>query len=261
MGKLSLKFISALFLLSPVSAISSEISLRLVYGTEQAFPYLMGQGATVNNPAGIAIDIIKQAAADIGVKIELLRLPDKRLFLRLKNGTADGNFIQSFNRKRMEYGVYPMKNGKPDSEKRITTLKYFLYKNRGDALQATKDSLAAKGVIIAAKQGFSIVDDLRELGTEVLEVNTSESLYKMLEYGRARGVALQDTEGDFHIKNLKLNQVEKVFPALKTKDYYLMLSHQFVKNNPEITVKLWARISEIRDRITKEKRAQYEALR
>lgn len=257
MDRLLLICVAVLFTLSSVSANSSEVSLRLVYGTEQSFPYLIGQGSTIPNPPGLAIDIIKQAAEDIGVKIELRRLPDKRLFVYLENGNADGNFIQSFNRERMKYGMYPMKNGNPDSEKRITTLKYFLYRNKDAVLEATTESLTREGVLIGAKRGFSIVGDLRALGTKVTEVESSESLYKMLESNRVNGIALQDTEGDFHVNSMKLNYVEKVFPALKTKHYYLMLSHQFVKKHPEIAEKLWNRIAEIRDRVTKDKSEQY----
>jgi len=162
---------------------------------------------------------------------------------------------------RLQYGLYPMKNGKPDPDKRVTTLSYFLYKKQGDTLQATNDSLVEKGVTIAAKRGFSIVDNLKNLGVKVVEVSSSTSLFRMLEIGRVRGVALQDTEGDFHVKNMGPNHIEKLFPSLKTKHYYLMLSHQFVEKHPEIADKLWTKISEIRERITKDYGPQYDAFR
>ena len=257
MGNIPFKIIVMLFVLLPVSAFSSDVTLRLVYGTEQAYPYLMGYGPTIPDPKGIAIDIIEHAAEDLGIKLKLKRLPDKRLFVELEKGTADGNFIQSFKESRLKYGAYPVKNGKPDTDKRITTLSYFLYKKKDSNLQATVDSFTTRGVVIAAKRGFSIVDDLKNLGAEVVEVNTSSSLFKMLDIGRVDAVALQDTEGDFHIKSTGMTDIEKIYPPLKTKHYYLMFSHQFVRNNPEIANKLWTRISELRDPITTEKRALY----
>ena len=260
MYKLSLIFCAAFLSLLSASANSSEVTLRLVYGTEQAFPNILGQGSAVVDPPGLAIDIIKQAAQDIGVKIELHRLPDKRLFIHLKNGKADGNFIQSFKVKRQEFGVYPMKDGKPDPDKRISTSEYFLYKMKGSPLQATTESLTGNGVRLAAKRGFSIVSELRALGAEVTETESSQSLYKMLISGRVNGIALQANEGDFHINSLKIENIEKVFPPLATKNYYLMLSHQFVEKHPEIASKLWQRIATIRDKVSKDRRAVYEKL-
>lgn len=260
MIKFSFILSSAFLLFAPAVANASEVVLRMVYSVEKSYPNMMGQGPEIPNPPGIVIDIIKQTAKDIGVKIELRRLPDKRLFVHLKNGKADGNFSHSFSKDRMEFGVYPMKNGEPDSDKRTNTAQYYLYKSKGSSLQSTAESLTQNGTLIGAQLGFSIVNDLTALGAKVTEVESSESLFKMLETGRVNGIAIHDNEGDFYVKTNKLNQIEKVEPPLKTKHYYLMFSHQFVEKHPQIAEKFWNRIGEIREKVRQEKLPQYEAL-
>ncbi len=53
-----------------------DTKIRLAYSDAKAFPYQIHHE---NNPPGIAMEIISQAAQDIGIDIEFLRLPNKRV--------------------------------------------------------------------------------------------------------------------------------------------------------------------------------------
>jgi polar amino acid transport system substrate-binding protein len=43
-----------------------------------------------------------------------------------------------------------------------------------------------------------------------------------------------------------MHDVEKIAITLDTKAYYLMLSHQFVAQDPERADRLWARVGKLR---------------
>lgn len=45
----------------------------------------------------------------------------------------------------------------------------------------------------------------------------------------------------------KFKRIVKVTPPIKTKPYYLMLSHQFVKKHPQLAEKIWDTIEIIRE--------------
>lgn len=45
----------------------------------------------------------------------------------------------------------------------------------------------------------------------------------------------------------KFGNIIKVKPPLKTKTYYLMLSHQFIENHPELSEAIWDAIAGVRE--------------
>ena len=52
------------------------------------------------------MDIIRQAATDIGINLELLRTPNRRVLENLKRDEIDGAFMFSSNSERMHNGQY-----------------------------------------------------------------------------------------------------------------------------------------------------------
>jgi polar amino acid transport system substrate-binding protein len=75
--------------------------------------------------------------------------------------------------------------------------------------------------------------------------------------GRIAAVAHQGLVADLYLESTGMQQIEKIYPPLSTKNYFLMLSHGFVAEHPELAYRLWTRISEIRDSKTREVLPQY----
>lgn len=44
--------------------------------------------------------------------------------------------------------------------------------------------------------------------------------------------------------------IKKLTPPLKTKPYFLMLSHQFVKKHPIVAEEIWDMVEQVREQIT-----------
>jgi polar amino acid transport system substrate-binding protein len=233
---------------------AESISIRLGYSDAEAPPYQIRHDA---QPPGIAMEIVRQAAADIGIELEFLRTPNRRVLENLKLGEIDGAFMFSFNTERMRNGQYPMKDGELDEEKRIAVLSYFLYRRKGADLHWDGHTLSGADQNIGANNGYSIVNDLRKIGVQVEEARTTEQNFNKLKLGRIAAVAHQDLVADPYLESADMQEVEKVYPPLSTKYYFLMLSHRFVAKHPELADRLWSRIAEIRESKTREVLPRY----
>jgi polar amino acid transport system substrate-binding protein len=239
-------FIAALL---TASAHAERITMRMGYSDAEAPPYQIRHDT---QPAGVAIDIIRQAAMDIGIDLVFLRTPNRRVLENLKLDEIDGAFMFSFSTDRMHNGQYPMKDGELDEEKRIAVLSYFLYRRKGADLHWDGHRLSGTNLYIGANNGYSIANDLRKMGATVEEARSTEQNFSKLKLGRIAAVAHQDLVADIYLESTGMQQIEKIYPPLSTKNYFLMLSHGFVAKHPELADRLWTRISEIRDSKTRE---------
>ncbi|GLT19264.1 hypothetical protein GCM10007938_30460 [Vibrio zhanjiangensis] len=79
----------------------------------------------------------------------------------------------------------------------------------------------------------------------------------MLELKRLPVIALQDTMAQKFIAEQGLTNIKQIRPAIKTKDYFLVLSYQFVERNPQLASDIWQQIEEYRDNVVKRKGQQY----
>lgn len=218
----------------------------------------MGNSRKVSNPPGVALEIISQAAQDIGAKVNYIRYPNKRVQNFLQKGKVDGAFIFSYKKERLKMGVYPMKDGQLDNEKRIASISYYLYKQKGDSIQWDGKKITGLKKSVGANRGYSIVGDLKKMGIAVSEVKNIDQLIYKLRKNRISCVAAQDITTDPYLVSVGGTDIEKLSIPLKTKDYFLIFSHQFIAKNSKIAQKLWKRIAEIRDSKTKEIISKYK---
>ncbi len=217
----------------------------------------MGEGYEVANPPGLALEVINAAAHSLGIEVNYVRLPNKRVLQELKSGNLDGCFIFSYNTERAKFARYPMAVGKPDGRRRIATLGYYFYKLRDQPLEWDGSRLYSPHQKVGAHLGFSIVRDLGKLNIEVSELKTSEQLFGMLKERRLLAVAIQDTMADAFIYAHHIQNVEKVLPAIKTKDYFLAFNHKFAQENPELVHRIWEAIAAVRDKILSRAKGRY----
>jgi len=233
--------------------------LRLEYSDVEAFPIQVGNGEVVPKEPGIAVEILENAAKDLDLEVEFVRRPNKRVLFELEKGRADGAFCYSFKETRLKAGVYPMTiDSIPDSKNRITAISYYLYKKRNSTLDWDgKKFINLKGPL-GGNRGYSIVKDLREKGVEVEEAKTTEQNMFKLQKGRIAGYAMQDITADSFVESGQYGDIVRIPTPLATKDYFLIFSHQFIAKHPDICKKLWNKIGELRDSVTKENVHKYQ---
>lgn len=234
---------------SPVLA--QNPAFRLAYSDVNTYPYQMGDGLEIMQPAGIAIDIIKQAAQDVGITVEFHRLPNKRVLLELQNGVIDGAFIFSHNQERQVFADYPTKNGVPDPARRLAKLSYYLYRNKAGSVDWDGQKFWHLHGPVGANAGYSIIGDLKKWGVTVEEAKNNEQNFHKLRLGRLAAVAAQDHVADLYLQRSGARDVEKLPRPLAEKDYYLIFNHNFAAKNRGQVEQLWNRIGAIRDNMTR----------
>lgn len=228
---------------------SPSPSAVFAYSDIESFPYQMGRGEKVADPPGIAVELISQAAEAAGVRLRFIRVPNKRVLYDLKEDKVDGIFSFSFSPERAAFGRYPMRNGKADSSRRIMTASYYLYKMTGSPIDWDGKAFTGIQGKVGINRGYSIINELEGMNIPFEEATDTKQNIKKLLLGRIVGYIGQNLTTDRIIKEHpeKFKNVEKVPIPVATKDYYLVLSDQFVRQHSRAAEKLWIEIGERRD--------------
>lgn len=211
---------------------------------KEDFPHVMGNATEVMWPRpGAAVEAVKTLEAALGITVDIRRVPWKRaLDIELKGNKADGVFLVSYLKEREAVGVFPMAQGKPDSSRSLFSDDYVFYKLRASPIEwdgHRLKGLSAKGV--GANRGYSIVYDLKARGYPVTESDSTPENMKRLTSGMVDAIAALQMQGDSCLKKDPGSDtvVQKLSPPIVSKEYFLMLSHEFVRKNPELSRKIW----------------------
>lgn len=204
------------------------------------FPFTIGveEGIT-KDKEGILAEILKKVEKRLNIKIKIVRMPWKRALSSIESGIIDGLTDISFKEERMNLGMYPMKGGKHDKNKRAYTTRYVLYTKKDSTIKWDGKGFENLKGNIGAPLGYSIVDDLKDKNIKVETSPSTKNDMKKLLAGRIDGVAALEYEGDNiirHDKELQKNIKKHEIP-LAVKDYYLIFSHQFYKENKNLAQK------------------------
>ena len=218
-------------------------SMKLCYEDQDVYPWVL------KDRPGLNIVHLKAVEQKLGVKLEMAPLPWKRCQESLKEGTVDGLFAASFKTDRLEIGAYPMAGDKPNAAQAMMDDSYSLYRLKGGAAQWDGKKITVAGAV-GAQPGYSIIDQLKQLGVKVDEgAKSADDNLKKLIAGRVDAVDLQTLEGDNSLRTTPefTDKIEKVSPKLVEKPYFLMLSKQFVGKYGDFSKELWKTVAEVRE--------------
>ena len=229
---------------------AAETTLHIAYEDKTQFPYYMGNTQKVLDRPGAAVELVELLEERIpGLRIRFSRYPWKRCLAMLETNQVDGIFNASYRAERNRIGEYPRKNGEVDPSRRLTTISYHLYALPNAELGWNGQTFEDPELEIGAPLGYSIVEDLRNLGVSVTEVRSSTQSLELLTARRVDAVALQSVTADYLLShNTDYGaDIVRIDPPLKTKPYYLMLSRQFKAENPELAEHIWNVIGKLRE--------------
>jgi len=229
-------------------SIAAQDTLTIVCEDKEDFPNVIGDGEKINEKLpGIAIEFVRILGQKLGMKVVVKRMPWKRcLDIEVKQGKADGVIPISYKKEREEIGAYPMKKGHPDTGQMFSMQSYVFYKLRGSKIEWDGTNLHNFNGVVGAPPGYSIIDNIKKMGVTLEEGFALSNMHKLAS-GRIQLAASLEQEGDRVLSTFPdLNhKIEKVTPPIIIKPYYLMLSHQFVRNNPILAQKIWVTIREL----------------
>jgi len=225
-------------------------TITFAYQNSHNYPFQTGTGANINwGKPGLLLEMLKIVEKEIDIKIKFVRFPWKRALFELKSGKVDGLFEASYKKKRLDFGKYPLKNGKIDTNRRTNYNSYFLYTLSGSDVQWDGINIKNLKKGICAEREYSIVDDLRRSGIAVHEQNNTKKCLELLNNNRIDAVAALEMATDkiLEQEQSKFKNLKKLQPALKNKVYHLMLSHQFTKKYPELSEYIWDTLEKVRN--------------
>jgi len=169
---------------------------------------------------GLNVDVLREAAARLGIAIEFRAMPWRRLESELARpqGTVDCAFAMSRTPAReqyLEFGKVPLQ-----------PTEYALFVRQADTLPAVGklDDLAGK--VIGVRGGFrlpeAIAAGVAQGRWSIADVPTDAANFQKLALRRIDAVLADGVVGQYTVKQLKLQGIVRVAPPLARFDTYIV---------------------------------------
>lgn len=225
----------------PVNVYAGQ-TIRVYIEDSEDSPWVMGEGPELADNPGIAVEMMYLIGEKLNIEIEVHRVPWPRVLRNVKNGIADIILPISYRPEREVLGQYPFAHGKIDTSRAYDSVVYSLYRLKGTEISF--DSESKKFInyfgLTGAPIGYSIVEDIKIWGgTPDVSPSTENDLVKLM-IGRVQSVAALEPTADA-ILSTRPEMAEKIEKAATLVEnlYYILISHQFYQNDPELGEKIF----------------------
>ncbi len=190
---------------------------------------------------GWFVEWSRRAGKLCNLEINYVQMPWKRILNEVAEGTVSAAINSSYKEERIEFGVYPMADGKPDKSRAYLNYKYWLYfKNSSVDADLTEKSIL-QGRSIVTERGASVVDALKEKGANVYETAKYETMLRMVVNERMDAVAAIGVVVDPMIKSNPdyRTQIRRAPVPFIEKTGYIMFSKKLYEQHPEPIECFW----------------------
>ncbi len=234
--------------------------VTLAYGEYPFAPYQMGKGPRPANPPGLAVELVMQSAAQLGIDVKLRRMPVKRILHLLENGLLDGAIGYSYTPDRAEFLMYPRTiTGVADESKQLYTLEYYLFSRPDFVPQGLGNGLVGLAQYrLGVAGGSSIAQVLDAQGIRYEAARTPEQdLAKLL--SRRLDLVLGPNEPTSQLINSLgwKQQIRRFGEPLLAREYYLVFNNSFCREHGSLCERWWHEIQQRRDALFAEKANDY----
>ena len=224
----------------------APITLRFCYEDKQLLPYYAGDGAVVPEQPGATIEHLRRATAQVGIELELIRLPWLRCLQQLEDNSIDA-LVAAFDTTREHYTVYPKQpDGTPDTAKAINQLSLCLaYRYDNPLIKKLQQQHA---ITLSRPLGYRPIPFPPQ--TTLVAAHSPEHALDLVISGRVDATTVLCELNGIQAKEQHLEQlpVLLLYPALYKSDGYLMLSNGFYQRDPELAERLWQALPATRDK-------------
>jgi len=242
-------------LLALLTPYANATEVTLATGINDDPPYVYGEQEISIEYPGVTIDVLKLVEKKTNIKFNILKQPWARVVENVKTNQLDGGFHFSFKEERKSFVAYPIPKGMtlPDSKYSISNRSYVLYRLKGEETHWNGERIVTNSkarIVIGAIRGGSITGDIKNLGYELLEVNTDNQLLKLLLAKRIDALIGLENMIDAKIQSFGVEQtaiIEKTSPVVVNKPYYVAFSKKFYRENPQKAWKIWKTIELIKN--------------
>ncbi len=246
----------------PQSALSGDqITMVLATTNSSNERVRIAEGKLVAGKPGWFVELSRRAARDCGAKLDFVFMPWPRALQMVERGEVQAAFNSSYKAERAKYGVYPLKDGKPDEDRASKKLIYTVYAQRGSKNETLAEGDKLNGLTLAAERQASIIPELKRRGASVYEVANDMTMLRMVANGRVdAAVGIEDNVQPFLDQYPDLAQlIVKLQPPIQKRVGYVMFSKIFYKDHSELVECFWSTSAQLRrTEWFKSMRATYE---
>jgi len=230
----------------------NAVELKVAYEYREQYPNYLGKTEAIpTDKPGVAVEMVKLLENYVpDLEVSFVRYPWARCISSLRTGNVDGIFKASFMESRLEIGAYPWSNGTVDQSRRISTNTYAFYTLKSSNFKWNGKEANPLNSTVGAPIGYSVIDDLKKMGLKVETTRWTSYDFKKLLKGRVMAVAAQQVTGNYLLKKNSdaFSEIKEISPPISIKHEYLMLSHQFLKQHPDLAEIIWNSVREIREK-------------
>lgn len=232
-------------LMLPWLAFAGPLPLRLCASNQGDYPWVLTDRPGLNQL------LIERAAARSGVAVEFHFMRWGHCLLRLSDGRMDGAFNSSFISERQAFARFPLRDGKPDGERRLMRSGYHLFQRKAGTAQWDGSLLVVAGPVGVPSGSFAITRRLRELGLTQVDQRRYQpaAILAALKNQELEAAVLKSEEGMRLLRDdRELGAALEMLPLpIAQKDFFLILSLPFMAVRGADGERLWEAIARERE--------------
>ncbi|WP_028862996.1 substrate-binding periplasmic protein [Psychromonas aquimarina] len=217
-----MKAIFAAFILFFSSLAYAQVQLKVCTDASTWYPFTFEKNGISK---GIHVDVVSSACEKLNWSCSFKPLPWKRCLQETFQGKYDAIVSASYTEERAEYLYYPEKmQGVKKSKWRITQVEYIVVTHPNLKYKFTGD-LSTLPKPIRAPLGYSIVDDLRKKGIEVLTDQKAETNFIKVIKAKRGSIISPPGTAELLIKKFNLDASTQIHEKpIASKSYFMPFS-------------------------------------
>ena len=220
--------------------------LKVAYANVESFPYFLHRSDAIPTHPGVSVEIIQMVCKELGINVIFSRQPGKRVLRSLETQLIDGAFLFSFKKERAQSAAYPTLNGEVNTAFKMDTISYHFYALRNHGV--TWDGQQLKGAnMVGVNLGYAVTANIKKMNIAVVEVRSTVESLNILLNERVPVVAAQEYPFERNWGAHK-GLIEKLSPAIRTKDYFFIFNQPFYKANQEFAEQFWQKVKDVSQR-------------
>lgn len=234
-----------LFLPNHVSGNEVSITIATIPSSSPAFR-TDGKHVLKNNP-GYRAELLYQAGKHCNVNIKFSLFPWNRVLNLVKNGVIEAAFSASYKPERAVYGAYPMKDGKPDTDRSIKKYVYTLFTHKDSNIGFNGETITGENPVLIVERGSVGIDIMKSFDLEPRQLASQEEMIKLMVTKRIDGIIAIEHNIESAVSHRPdfESKIKKHQPPILTKYGYVMFSKSFYHKNSQLVECLWDSIGEI----------------
>ncbi|MGH1370783.1 MAG: hypothetical protein ACRBBW_02025 [Cellvibrionaceae bacterium] len=217
-----------------VAAQSQKVPIRICIDSEDYPPYFFETSS--EGSQGMILDLIRMSVEHTEHSIEFTRKPWRRCLSDVKSGYVDASGPVIWSKARSLWAQFPTDNlNQVMPESALVSVQYRVFTRSDSALRWNGTHFSGIRYGVGAPIGHISHKRLKAMGILPASSFTVEEGLTMVSRGFLDGFVNESLSGQSLINQLDIaSNVSVLSPPFLSTELYLVFSHQFVADNPEV---------------------------